>query len=252
MATFPLKPAGAKTVGVTYKLARLPAVVAAAVETVAPLPAGLALAWFSDTLGTFSEVSEAAYLMPEPDTAAGPVLGVAGFSGDIGGATVTWSTEWTPETGDGGDPGITTDGARLIVWPQVGTQPGVLLVSASINGVVYGPVAITVLRYAGDYTAAPIVVDPLTWSTGLTDETTTADAYYGFSAAVAGSWPAGTVFDWAVDDNIDITVITNNSALVVACNGSGDYGSLSATVTITAPTGDPVILGPITLSVYTY
>ena len=258
MATFPLKPAGAKTVGVTYKLARLPVAVAATVETVAPLPADLALVWFSDTTGTFSAVSEAAYLLPDPDSAAGPVLGVAGFSGDIGGATVTWSTEWTPETGEGGDPGVTIDGARLIVWPQAGVQPGILLASATINGVAYGPVVLTVLRYACSYcycTAdVPLAVDPLVWETAsdtieFTNEWDNPGVTH--TATVTGTWPEGTIFVWSGIDAppYGFTATGEANVLTVSFNAYAE-GTITASVTVTPPTGDPVVLGPVTLTVY--
>ena len=52
MATFPLKPAGAKNVGVTYKMARLPAAVA---------PVALALSPLTWNTGTADEVFSGGY-----------------------------------------------------------------------------------------------------------------------------------------------------------------------------------------------
>ena len=247
MATFPLKPAGAKTVGVTYKMARLPV----AAESDAPAPASML--WFSDLFGAFGATSEAAYLLPEPDNAAGPVLGVVGFSGDIGGATVVWSTEWTPEIGEGGDPGITIDGGRLIAWPRASTQPGILLVSATVNGRRYGPIAMTVLRYAGSYCycgdVSAFSLDPLTWSDGSTDITVFANDYYLLVATATGTWPAGTLFEWTIDDNISLALTENDNTLAIGPDGSSDYGYLEATLTATTPTGETITVGPINLTV---
>lgn len=140
MATFPLKPAPARNLGVTYQMTKLPPIAPPCV------PDALQLVWFTDADGTFSETTEAAYLLPEPDLAAGPVLAVAGILGETCGATVQWITEWTPEV-DGGAPGLFPDGQRLVVWPQAGAGPGLLTVRALVAGKSYGPIVLTVLRY---------------------------------------------------------------------------------------------------------
>jgi len=158
MATFPLKPAAGRSIGVTYKMVKLPPIAPSYIPDALPcIPDALQLVWFTDTDGTFSETAEAAYLLPEPDLAAGPVLAVAGILGETCGATVQWLTEWTPEV-DGGDPGLYQDGNRLVVWPQAGAGPGLLTVRAFIAGKNYGPIVLTILRYecvSYGYGAAP-------------------------------------------------------------------------------------------------
>lgn len=140
MATFPMKPAAGRAMGVTYKMVKLPA------EAAPCVPTALQLVWFTDAAGTFSETSEAAYLLPDPDLAAGPVLAVAGIIGETCDAPVQWITAWAPE-GTGGEPGLFEDGTRLVVWPKTGSGPGLLTVWAHIAGRRYGPINLTVLRY---------------------------------------------------------------------------------------------------------
>lgn len=249
MATFPLKPAAGRSIGVTYKMVRLPA------EAAPCVPTALQLAWFADGAGTFSETAEAAYLLPGDEGGAGPVLAVAGILGETCGAPVQWITAWSPEV-SGGEPGVLEDGTRLVVWPKPGSGPGLLTVRAFIAGKSYGPIALTVLRYecAGYYPYAAgcvMALDPLTWHTGEVNEVASFDANYGFSAVVSGGWPEGTMFDWVIDDNIDIGTTIMNNAIAVFSNGSGDYGELTATVTVTTPDGVIETLGPITLTVTT-
>lgn len=108
-------------------------------------PAPSALFWFSDMTGEFSEESEAAYLLSEG--AAGPVLGAARVLGETCGE-VEWSHGWTPAAGEGGEPGILTDGPDLIAYPLDTTAPGILEVSAVCAGRTFGPALLTVLRYS--------------------------------------------------------------------------------------------------------
>ena len=127
MATFPLKPAAPRDFAMTLKMVKLPP------EPTPCIPDALRLAWFTDSAGTFSETAEAAYLLPAPDLAAGPVLAVAGILGETCGAKIQWITTWTPESGEGGDPGLLEDDARLVVWPTADTLPGLLSVRARIS-----------------------------------------------------------------------------------------------------------------------
>lgn len=109
-------------------------------------PAITGLFWFSDSTGLYDQDVEAAYLLTEGG--AGPVLGVAGLVGEDCRLPVTWTVDWTPASGSGGDPGYFEDGARLVVYPLADTVPGVLEVSAEHDGQSYGPILLTVLRYS--------------------------------------------------------------------------------------------------------
>lgn len=105
-----------------------------------PQPTGLA--WFSDATAEFSELAEAAYLLPaEP---VGPVLAVARVLGETCG-NVAWSSEWTPQSGTGGAPETAGVGADLLVYPATGGGPGVLSVTAECGGQTLGPILLTLL-----------------------------------------------------------------------------------------------------------
>lgn len=108
-------------------------------------PAVTGLFWFSDSTGQYDQEVEAAYLLAEG--AAGPALGVAALVGEHCGLSVTWTKDWTPASGTGGDPGYFEDGARLVVYPLDTSAPGVLEVSAEHGGQTYGPILLSVLRY---------------------------------------------------------------------------------------------------------
>ena len=128
----------------------------ACAEVVAPTPCApsiTGLHWFSDASGLFDQDVEAAYLLAEG--AAGPVLGVAGLVGEDCRLPVTWTKTWTPASGTGGDPGTLEDGARLEVYPLSDTVPGVLEVSAEHDGKTYGPILLTVIKYACYYISCP-------------------------------------------------------------------------------------------------
>lgn len=107
----------------------------------------------------------------------------------------------------------------------------------------------------------PVVVcpklEPLTWHTGETDLTFIANTEYRLEpsaralAVVIGSWPPKTKFEWAVDQAFDeenpvLIFDPATAGLAVATNGAG---TLSATVTVTAPDCPAQTLGPITLTV---
>lgn len=114
---------------------------------VAPCAADIAgLFWFSDVSGQFDQIAEAAYLLAEG--AAGPALGVAGVLGERCDLPVTWRVTWTPASGSGGDPGFFEDGVRLVVYPLATTMPGIAEISVERDGRQYGPIMLTVLRYA--------------------------------------------------------------------------------------------------------
>lgn len=108
-------------------------------------PDPIGLYWFSDLTGAFDQDVEAAYLLMEG--AAGPLLGIAQVLGETC-DDVTWTTAWTPASGAGGAPGLVEEGANLIVYPLADTQPGILTVSARCAGQAFGPILLTVLRYA--------------------------------------------------------------------------------------------------------
>ncbi len=131
----------------------VPMALAATVVAVAPCEPDLTgLFWFSDTTGQFSEDAEAAYLL---DTeSAGPVLAVARLLGERCG-DVEWQTTWTPDTGEGGDPGLTEESADLIAYQLSTTVAGTLLVSATCDGQSFGPIALTLLAAPVTGSCAP-------------------------------------------------------------------------------------------------
>ena len=255
MATFPLKPAAGRAMGVTYKMVKLPA------EAAPCVPTALQLVWFTDAAGTFSETSEAAYLLPLPDLAAGPVLAVAGVLGETCGAPIQWITAWAPE-GTDGEPGLFEDGNRLVVWPKPGCGPGLLTVWAHIAGRKYGPINLTVLRYqcAGygyEYGYLSFSLDPLTWwetgGTAIEFTNTRDNPGVTQTATVTGTWPAGTVFVWSGIDSppYGFTASSVENVLTVTFN-SFAFGTLIASVTATTPTGETATVGSVILTVYPY
>lgn len=248
MATFPLKTAAGRNLGVTYKLAKLP-------EPTPCLPTPLTVGWFSETTGAFSEASEAVYLLPEPDTIGGPVLAVAGLIGTPC-AEVRWVTSWDADTGD--LPGIYQDDQRLVVYPVAGMSPGLLTAWAVVNGRRYGPIVLTVLRYecAGyGYSGCVMALDPLTWHTGEVDieevnPQTVPDTVH--LSVVQGTWPEGTVFDWTVSTLPDgFRAVTNHNTLAIIYY-YGATGSMTASVTATTPGSDTQTIGAISLAVFAY
>ncbi len=250
MATFPLKPAAGRSMGVTYKMTRLPA------EAAPCVPTALQLAWFTDGAGTFSETAEAAYLLPDPDLAAGPVLAVAGILGETCDAPIQWITQWAPES-TGGEPGLFQDGNRLVVWPKLGSGPGLLTVRAFIAGKSYGPIVLTILRYeCAGYGYGAFSLNPLTWETGSTviEFTNTWDnPGVTYTSTVTGTWPTGTSFVWTINDPY-LYGFTIGSVVNVLTASFNTYasGTLIASVTATTPTGETLTVGPITLTVYPY
>lgn len=111
-----------------------------------PDPTGLY--WFSDATGDFTEIAEAAYVLPipaDPETPTDTVsatLGVARVLGETCGE-VTWTAVWTPYVEDGGAPGWREDGPELQVYPLPDTAPGVLSVTAQSAGRTFGPITLT-------------------------------------------------------------------------------------------------------------
>jgi hypothetical protein len=195
------------------------------------------LVWLNDQTGAFTTTSETAL----HDVAQ--VLAIAGLLGELNGAGIQWTTQWTPATGSGGAPGTTQDGPRLIVWPQADTVPGVLSVRATVKGQTYGPITLTIQPVNA-------VLQPLTWSTGNADEAlTVAGSANPLLAAVAGSWPPGTAFDWTISNAVvGLSERHSTNSLAVAAIAP-EAGVLTASVTVTAPHCVPQALGPITLTV---
>lgn len=129
------------------------ALAAAALPTPTCSPDPTGLFWFSDLTGAFTEISEAAYLLPED--VPGPVLGVAKVIGETCGEVI-WSFAWTPTTGEGGAPGIVENDAELVIYALTETLPGLIEVSATCAGQSFGPILLTLLRYSGHNDGDPI------------------------------------------------------------------------------------------------
>jgi len=250
MATFPLKPAAGRSLGVTYKLAKLP-------EATPCQPTPLTVGWFTESTGQFSETSEAAYLLPEPDTIGGPVLAVAGLMGTPC-AEVQWVTSWDADSGD--SPGIYQDGQRLVVYPVAGMSPGLLTAWVVVSGRRYGPIVLTVLRYdcAGYYCyggSTALNLSPLTWNNGEVDieevnPQTVPDTVH--LSVVQGTWPEGTVFTWSVSTLPDgFRAVTNHNTLAIIYY-YGATGSMNASVTATTPGSETQTVGAISLAVFAY
>ena len=111
-----------------------------------PDPTGLY--WFSDLTGDFTEIAEAAYVLPvstdpeKPTDTVAATLGIAKVLGETCGA-VTWTVTWTPDVENGGPPGWKEDGLELQVYPRHDTAPGVLSVTAKCAGRTFGPMTLT-------------------------------------------------------------------------------------------------------------
>lgn len=111
-----------------------------------PDPTGLY--WFSDATGDFTEVAEAAYVLPvstDPETPTDTVSATLGVARVLGETCheVTWTASWTPTPADGGAPGWSEDGPELRVYPLPNTAPGVLSVTAQCAGRTFGPITLT-------------------------------------------------------------------------------------------------------------
>jgi len=112
------------------------------VSTVDPcVPDITQLLWFSDQTGAYSEALEVALLFN--DGSANPALAVAQLLGENCDQEITWSAIWENSGGgDDAEPGVyaVDNDAVLIVYQLAGTGPGVLSVSATVGGALYGPI----------------------------------------------------------------------------------------------------------------
>lgn len=154
----------------------------AAAVTAPCVPAISELFWFSDDTGTFSANAESAFLLPSPNIAAGPVLGVAKLSGERCGSVVLWSKTWTPQdsAATDSDPGYLEDENMLVVFPLSSTAPGSLVVSASCAGNSYGPIALMINSYSCDQ-----------WVSKL-------DNTFWAPASGSAAWVSWTGSSWAI------------------------------------------------------
>lgn len=106
-------------------------------------PAITGLYWFA--AGEYASTEQTAVI-----DADNPALAVAKIVGEICGAEVVWSAIWEDsEAGEAGPPVVTPDGQALVVAADAETIAGTLTVSATIDGVSYGPVALTLQASAG-------------------------------------------------------------------------------------------------------
>jgi hypothetical protein len=216
-----------------------------------PAPAGLA--WFSDASADFTEISEAAYLLPnEP---IGPLLALARVLGETCG-DVNWSTEWTPAAGTGGAPEAVGVGADLLVYPTIGGGPGQLSVSADCGDQSLGPILLTLLAAPGggaDCCPAPVAgAGQMVWSPGrlvyvfpivgshLNAETESGGIETVWSVdyvgddpgglALVGSVLAGTLALGDIDDGAHQTAITVTAALAWTCRDGPHDAALTWTL----------------------
>ena len=144
------------------KLTLQPAVVPA--TPCQPAPTGLR--WFSDLTGDFTEVAEAAYVLPpagDPPVADSviAVLGLARVLGETCDA-VEWRTAWAPDV-DADPPRVADLGASLAVYPASTGGPGVLTVTAVCAGQTVGPISLTLTEKS----CGPVVNGLCVWYTQL-------------------------------------------------------------------------------------
>jgi|GEM_PF-1510532 hypothetical protein len=196
-----------------------------------PQPTGLA--WFSDATAEFSELAEAAYLLPaEP---VGPVLAVARVLGETCG-NVAWSSEWTPQSGTGGAPETAGVGADLLVYPATGGGPGVLSVTAECGGQTLGPILLTLLPAPGGGSCCPAPVVGSMQSVQFPERLVYLFPIGG-SNLHAETESGGIHTDWSVDFTGDdpgaMDLIGSALAGVLTMQDVGD-GTFQTTITVTA------------------
>lgn len=106
-------------------------------------PAIIGLYWFA--AGEYASTEQTAVI-----DADDPALAVAKIVGEICGAEVVWSAIWEDsEAGEAGPPVVTPDGQALLVAADAETLPGTLTVSATVDGVSYGPITLTLSTASG-------------------------------------------------------------------------------------------------------
>lgn len=208
-------------------------------------PAISGLYWVSDESGQYDQDVEAAFLLDMG--AAGPTLAVAGLVGEDCRLPVTWTKVWTPASGTGGEPGTLEDGARLIVYPLADTAPGALEVSAEHDGQTYGPILLTVLRYACyaySYTSEcfGMTVTGLEWNSPYSG--TQGEAYVipyqtrTVTASLIGELSGGTV-TWVIEteygmrvDNVSMSPHSPDFSADISISASENYSVLTVTATV--------------------
>lgn len=161
------------------------------------------------------------------------MLGVAALLGEVCDESVDWDWEWFPAEGERGEPGIASDGARLVVYPLTDTQPGVLLVSARAAGRSFGPIVLSVLRsvcgygysygYGGSTASGWLdLVDAFTVSDPLDRELAYLDLASGASSTHPLSLKPGVTLSAPMQMRISILPNASNSgsfALSVTVDG---------------------------------
>lgn len=101
------------------------------------------LFWFAN--GEYSGTEQTAIIDAEY-----PILAVAKVVGEICGSNVEWSAVWEDsEAGEDGPPVVLPDGQALVIAADTETITGTLVVQAVIDGVVYGPISLTLQAGAG-------------------------------------------------------------------------------------------------------
>lgn len=195
-----------------------------ATETPEPIPdcepAITGLFWFSDASGQHDQEVEAAYLLAEG--AAGPVLGVAGLVGEDCRLPVTWTTDWTPASGSGGDPGYFEDGARLVVYPLADTVPGVLEVSADHDGESYGPILLTVIRYACYAYSSPTATPNELGGWLRVPDNFAYSSYSGSAISQYGGADGSILIGYSASTTINYSNMSAVREVFVYCNDGGD------------------------------
>lgn len=202
------------------------------------------LYWFSDATGAFDTVAEAAYLLPEGG--AGPTMATAKLVGETCGGEVTWATSWTPLAGSGGAPGIWSDGPDLIVYPLEDTTPGILSVSAELDGVIYGPIVLVITRYECYYNAAPSncpVVDSILFGDNSQNAYESSGSSWSHSGTISGSLDGATIewsFVWTGSPSELISFSGVGTSCTMACSGDIGTGNAYCSAAISAPGCDTI------------
>ena len=179
------------------------------------------LYWFSDASGAFDATAEAAYLLPEGG--AGPTLAVAKLLGETCDGEVTWMTSWTPQAPNGHGPGAWHSGPDFVVYPLETTVPGILSVSAELDGVTHGPIVLILMRYVCyGYGSGGAICSELTdinWNGGGKSVSESGSGW-SHSGTISGTFPPGTTFDWTF-------VWTGSPSESPAFSGSGTSCTIS-------------------------
>lgn len=222
------------SVGLTLRLTPL----APAAEPCAPDITGLF--WFSDASGAFDAQAEAAYLLPEGG--AGPILAAAKLVGETCDGEVTWTTSWTPQAPGGHGPVARHDGPDFVAYPADDTAPGILSVSAELDGVTHGPIILILMRYVcygyGSGGASCSGLTGISWENGSKTASESGSSW-SHTGTITGTFPPGTTitwtFVWTGSPTGSLSFSGSGTTCTLTCSGSVGTGNAYCYAKIAAP-----------------